>query len=124
MTFIEWELEQDPNVLERFHTGRLIDAGALRHVICNVDPPDGVSFDDTMKVLNAVAEAVQLVPCKRWLVDRDEIIRFVESEIRTILPSNPPEDAPDRLARSTFEAYIDGRNYALRLVKEKLEAKP
>lgn len=124
MRFIEWELEQDPDILARFNTGKLIDAGALRHVICNVDPPEGVSFEDTMKVLNEVAEAVRLVPCKRWLVDRDEIIRFVESEIRTILPSGPPEVAPDRLAQSTYEAYIDGRNYALRLVKEKLEVKP
>ena len=59
--FIEWELEQDPNILARFYTGKMVDAGALRHVICNVDPPEGVSFEDTMKVLNEVAETVQLI---------------------------------------------------------------
>ena len=102
-SFIEWELEQDPYVLQRFHSGKLIDAGALRHVICNVDPPDGVSFDDTMKVLNAVAEAVHLIPLCDTGIARDEAVGRI-LDMRELLKDWLSEDkSPDYRA-----GYHDG----------------
>lgn len=114
--FIEWELEQDPSVLNRFHTGNLIDAGALRHVICNVDPPEGVSFEDTMKVLNEVAEAVQLIPSKRGCIDGDAaIVCVLHAEDLT-------EDMTKNLLAESRDIYTQGWSDACRHIKDCLTA--
>ena len=103
--FIEWE--QDPDILARFNTGKLIDAGALRHVICNVDPPEGVSFEDTMKVLNEVAEAIQLIPSqdRRKLLDANEIIGFLQIIKMDTCATNPQQSD---LAREYVHGWKDG----------------
>ena len=114
--FIEWELEQDPDILARFNTGKLIDAGALRHVICNVDPPEGVSFEDTMKVLNEVAEAVQLIPSKRGCIDGDAaIVCVLHAEDLT-------EDMAKGISSEPKGDYIRGWRGACHHIKDCLTA--
>lgn len=115
-SFIEWELERDPQVLERFHSGKQIDAGALRHVICNIDPPEGVSFDDTMKVLNAVAEAVQLIPVCDSGIAREEAVRRIAEMCELLKDWTTDDKSPDykagmhdgcvRLANYSMEAMM------------------
>lgn len=116
--FIEWELEQDPNILARFYTGKMVDAGALRHVICNVDPPDDVSFEDTMKVLNEVAETVRLIPARnqKSYLSITEAIAFVQTIKTDACPVNPKQSD---LARE----YVNGWKQGCTHIQEALEAR-
>ena len=111
-SFIEWELEQDPHVLERFHSGEQIDTGSLRHVICNIDPPEGVSFDDTMKVLNAVAEAVRLIPVCSSSIARDEAVGRIAA-MRDLLTEWQSDDRNTDYQDGFYDGCVRLANYSM-----------
>ena len=60
--FIEWELENTPEVYKKPRCNEFIDRQTLTHVICNVDCPEGVEHEVFTKVLNEVAETLELFP--------------------------------------------------------------
>lgn len=60
--FIEWELENKPHIYDKPRCNEFIDRQTLTHVICNVDCPSGVDRDSFEKVLNAVAETLDVFP--------------------------------------------------------------
>lgn len=60
--FIEWELENDPHMYDKPKSYEFIDRQTLTHVICNVDCPEDVDFEAFQKVINAVAETLDLFP--------------------------------------------------------------
>ena len=59
---LEWELENNPHLYDKPRCYEFIDRQTLTHVVCNVDCPEGVDFDTFQKVLNAVAETLDLFP--------------------------------------------------------------
>ena len=60
--FIEWELENNPHLYDKPRCNEFIDRQTLTHVVCNVDCPEDVDFETFRKVLNAVAETLDLFP--------------------------------------------------------------
>lgn len=62
MKYIEWELENNPALFQKPHSGKFVDTGILRHVICNVNKPENVTQEDFEAVLNAVVEETELIP--------------------------------------------------------------
>lgn len=65
--YIEWDLENNPDFFKRPFDGRYIDTGILRHVLCNVDRPEGIDNEAFEAVLNAVIEEVELIPTFGWI---------------------------------------------------------
>lgn len=59
---IEWELENNPHIYDKPRCNEFIDRQTLTHVVCNVDCPEDVDFETFQKVLNAVAETLDLFP--------------------------------------------------------------
>jgi len=43
-------------------SGKSVDAGLLRHLICNVERPEQVSKADFLAVMDAVVGAIQMLP--------------------------------------------------------------
>ena len=62
MRYIEWEIEHYPEQYSQLRCNQVLDMQTLAHVICNVDRPDGVKWEDFKKVLNEVAETINIVP--------------------------------------------------------------
>lgn len=60
--FIEWELENNPRIYDKPKSKEFIDRQTLTHVIGNVDCPEDVDFEVFHKVMNAVAETLDLFP--------------------------------------------------------------
>lgn len=60
--YIEWDLKNNPDFFKKPQTGRYVDTGVLRHVIANVNCPEGLSDADFFLALNAVAEEVDYIP--------------------------------------------------------------
>lgn len=60
--FIEWELENTPEVYKKPRCNEFIDRQTLTHIICNVACPEGVEYEVFTKVLNEVAETLELFP--------------------------------------------------------------
>ena len=60
--FIEWELENNLRLYDKPRCNEFIDRQTLTHVVCNVDCPEDVDFETFRKVLNAVAETLDLFP--------------------------------------------------------------
>ena len=63
-TYIEWELENDPHMYDKPRCNEFIDRQTLTHVICNVNCPIGVELMTFNKVIDAIAETLDLFP---WL---------------------------------------------------------
>ena len=64
MRYIEWEIEHYPEHYSKLRCNQVLDMQTLAHVICNVDCPDGVKWEDFNKVLNEVAETINIVLVK------------------------------------------------------------
>lgn len=60
--YIEWDLKNNPDFFKKPQTGRYVDTGVLRHVIANVNCPEGLSDADFFLAINAVAEEVDYIP--------------------------------------------------------------
>ena len=60
--YIEWDLKNNPDFFKKTQTGRYVDTGVLRHVVANVNCPEGLSDADFFLALNAVAEEVDCIP--------------------------------------------------------------
>lgn len=60
--FIAWEVGNNPGFYSKPRCDEFIDRWTLTHVICNVDCPEGVERESFEKVLNEVAETLELVP--------------------------------------------------------------
>lgn len=71
MRYIEWEIENYPDKYRQLRCNQVLDMQTLAHVIGNVDRPDGVKWEDFKKVLNEVAETINIVPA----VDAVEVVR-------------------------------------------------
>lgn len=77
--YIEWDLKNNPDFFKKPQTGRYVDTGVLRHVIANVNCPEGLSDADFYLALNAVAEEVDYIPRAdvapvvhgKWIEDHD-----------------------------------------------------
>lgn len=96
--FIEWEIEHNPRFYAEPSSDEFIDRASLRHVICNVDYPDGVDFETFASVLNAVAETLDLFPYFR----RDDIKpRWIP--VSKALPELPDMDWTDRMVIVRYE---------------------
>ena len=62
MRYIEWEVNNYPDKYSQLRCNQVLDMQTLAHVICNVDRPDGVKWEDFKKVLSEVAETINIVP--------------------------------------------------------------
>lgn len=60
--FIEWEMENNPHAFDKPRSDLFIDKRTLTHIISNVDCPEGIEHTDFMKVMNEVAEVLDLFP--------------------------------------------------------------
>ena len=60
--YIQWELENDPHMYDKPRCNEFIDRQTLNHVVCNVNPPDDVDFEVFQKVVNVIAETLDLFP--------------------------------------------------------------
>lgn len=60
--YIKWDLENNPQFFRQPHSGKFVDMDVIRHVVCNVNQPNDVSEEVFMRVLNAVAEEVSMIP--------------------------------------------------------------
>ena len=60
--YIEQELKSNPSFFQKAQSGNFVDTRVLRHVVCNVNKPDGVTDEAFSKVLNAVAKETDLIP--------------------------------------------------------------
>lgn len=72
--YIEWDLKNNPDFFKKPQTGRYVDTGVLRHVVTNVNCPEGLSDADFFLALNAVAEEVDCIP----LADVAPVVRCRE----------------------------------------------
>ena len=61
-TYLEWELENNPHVYDKPRCNEFIDRQTLTHVICNVNPPDDVDLEVFQKVVDVIAETLDLFP--------------------------------------------------------------
>lgn len=66
MSFISDELERDPAFYARPRCREMIDVQTLRHVLCNVDIPEGVGFIRFAAVMDAALKTLDQVP--HWSV--------------------------------------------------------
>lgn len=80
---IEWDMQQHPDFFKSSPSGKYTDLSIVRHVVSNVNPPDGEVDEAFMKILNAVAEEVDLIPA---LDDVVKVVRCGECRHST-LPS-------------------------------------
>lgn len=55
---------REPSLWEKAKTGVLVDAGLIRHLICNAEQPWQMSEDDFYAALCAVLAAVQMAPAE------------------------------------------------------------
>ena len=76
--YIEWELENNPHVYDKPRCNEYIDRQTLTHVICNVDCPEGVDHETFTKVLNEVAETLDLFPYLKVPVPRPINLKLLE----------------------------------------------
>lgn len=60
--YIEWELENTPEVYKKPRCNEFIDRQTLTHIICNMDCPEVVEQEAFIAVLNEVAETLELFP--------------------------------------------------------------
>ena len=60
--YIKWDLENNPQFFRQPHSGKFVDMDVILHVVCNVNQPNDVSEEVFMRVLNAVAEEVSMIP--------------------------------------------------------------
>lgn len=60
--YIEWDLENNPELFKKISGEGFVDKAVLRHVVANVNCPDGVPNDLFHTVLNAVIEETELIP--------------------------------------------------------------
>ncbi len=75
--FIEWELENNPHMYDKPRCDEYIDKQTLTHVICNVDCPEGVSHEVFTKVLNEVAETLDIFPYNKQKNDSAKSLYWV-----------------------------------------------
>lgn len=62
MSYIDWELAEYPERYKRLHCNQVIDEATLTHVICDVDCPENVKYEDFMRVMEEVVKTLQKVP--------------------------------------------------------------
>lgn len=79
---IEWDMQQHPDFFKSSPSGKYTDLAIVRHVVSNVNPPDGEVDEAFMKILNAVAEEVNLIPA---LDDVVKVVRCKECKHYTLL---------------------------------------
>lgn len=95
MRYIEWEIENYPDKYRQLRCNQVLDMQTLAHVIGNVDRPDGVKWEDFKKVLNEVAETINIVPA----VDAVEVVRCKDCIYTS---DQPPFPAGSKLRRDSW----------------------
>ena len=60
--YIEWDLENNPRFFKRPHDEKYVDTRILRHVVSNVNKPEGVAWEPFRATLEAVAEETDMIP--------------------------------------------------------------
>lgn len=69
--FLVWRAAMLGESILNAASGKSVDAGLLRHLICNVDRPEQVSEADFLAVMDAVVGAIQMLPVeeqkKEWV---------------------------------------------------------
>ena len=80
--YIEWDMQQHPDFFKSSPSGKYTDLSIVRHVVSNVNPPEGEVDEAFMKILNAVAEEVDLIPA---LDDVVKVVRCKECKFYTLL---------------------------------------
>ena len=80
--YIEWDMQQHPDFFKSSPSGKYVDLAIVRHVVSNVNPPEGEVDEAFMKILNAVAEEVDLIPA---LDDVVKVVRCKECKFYTLL---------------------------------------
>lgn len=80
--YIEWDMQQHPDFFKSSPSGKYTDLSIVRHVVSNVNPPDEEQNEAFMKILNAVAEEVNLISA---LDDVVKVVRCKECKFYTLL---------------------------------------
>ena len=67
--YIEWELENLPGVYDKPRCDEFIDRQTLTHVICNVDCPEDIDHDVFVRVVQEIADSLDLFPWFRGRIE-------------------------------------------------------